>query len=98
MNVEFSKTTTDGDEVKEVTIQPWFNLKSRAILHESDISAMVNIIVQELGEKMQTFEKEGSCWLFIEILSIYININKYNPLRASSYIDLPKKVKTLKLS
>ena len=96
MNVEFSKTTTDGDEVKEVTIQPWFNLRSQAILHESDISGTVNTIIQDLGEKKQTFEKEGSCWLFNEILSIYININKYNPLRASSYIDLPKKVKDTK--
>ena len=52
MNIEFSKTTTDGDEVKEVTNQPWFNLKSQAILHESDISGMVNKIVEELEKKI----------------------------------------------
>jgi len=38
----------------------------------------------------------GSNWVFKSIVRMEINIDKYQPLKGSSWINLPKKIKTTK--
>ncbi|GIX71903.1 uncharacterized protein CEXT_773651 [Caerostris extrusa] len=44
----------------------------------------------EEADEMQT---RGSGWSFQEVTYLELKINKYDPLYASSYIDLPKELK-----
>jgi hypothetical protein len=39
---------------------------------------------------METFEIRGSQWVLSRIVKVELKINKYNPLRGSSYIPLPE--------
>ncbi|XP_043470382.1 uncharacterized protein LOC122503769 [Leptopilina heterotoma] len=42
---------------------------------------------------VEEFYAKGSNWNLQSIIRLEINVNKYNPMRASSYIDLPIKIK-----
>ena len=41
---------------------------------------------------MEEFQEKGSGWSLPQILSLTININKYEPMKGSSYIELPKEI------
>ncbi|XP_071056528.1 uncharacterized protein [Onthophagus taurus] len=42
---------------------------------------------------MSEFEERDSGWTLMQILYIELNLNKYNPIRVSNYIDLPSQIK-----
>lgn len=64
-------------------------------LHQSyDFNDMFSKVIETICHKIGSFEDKNSGWAFIRNLYLEININKYNPLRASSYIELPKIVKS----
>ncbi|KAK9728846.1 hypothetical protein QE152_g16977 [Popillia japonica] len=45
---------------------------------------------------MSEFQERDSGWTLCKILHIEVNINKYNPMRASGFIDLPQQIKKKK--
>jgi hypothetical protein len=47
-------------------------------------------------DSLAIYQKEGSGWVLDEILHLDLNMAKYSPLKGSSYIPLPKKLKTRK--
>ncbi|GIY58481.1 uncharacterized protein CEXT_311891 [Caerostris extrusa] len=47
-------------------------------------------------EEADEMETRGSGWSFQEVTYLELKINKYDPLYASSYIDLPKELKSKK--
>ena len=47
-------------------------------------------------ELFETFTNEGSGWIFQNIDCLFLNVDKNVPLNGSSYIDLPKEIKTKK--
>lgn len=49
-----------------------------------------------LCKKIDGFQEKGSGWSLLDILYLESNINKYSPLRGSSYLELPKKIKSKK--
>ena len=49
-----------------------------------------------LIEKMSTFQERDSGWSLIEIRYLEVNVNKYEALRGSTYIPLPKEVQLKK--
>ena len=44
-------------------------------------------------ERVATFQKSGSNWIFNSVVSLDIHTVKYKPLKVSSYIPLPKALK-----
>ena len=46
-----------------------------------------------LLEIIERFQGERSGWRIEGILSSNVNVSQYTPLRGSSYIDLPEKIK-----
>lgn len=50
-------------------------------------------VISEICSKISNFERKDSGWSLIKIKHIDVNINKFNPLRGSSYIDLPLDIK-----
>lgn len=46
-------------------------------------------MISEITRKMSEFQERDSRWALKEILYLAVNINQYNPLRASGFIELP---------
>ncbi|GFY45599.1 uncharacterized protein TNIN_106341 [Trichonephila inaurata madagascariensis] len=82
----------------EVMIEMEKNLKTEngVILESTDLVAYYRSIIQKLLTEMEEFVARGSGWTLAKIKSLEVRINKYNPLRESSYIDLPKVIKAKK--
>ncbi|XP_048478608.1 uncharacterized protein LOC119690408 isoform X2 [Plutella xylostella] len=58
-----------------------------------DIELDFEQVVVEFSNKLGEFEKKDSGWSLKKILYVDMNVNKFNPLRGSSYIDLPIDIK-----
>lgn len=50
----------------------------------------INIYKETLREKLQNFNKNKRIWRFEKVISLDIHFTVYDPLRGSSYIELPK--------
>ena len=59
------------------------------ITESTDLSDIYNTITSRIFELIQNFNNRGSGWQFDRIEHLDININPFNPLSASSYIELP---------
>ncbi|GFU97765.1 uncharacterized protein TNCV_2532381 [Trichonephila clavipes] len=70
-----------------------FKTVNQIILESNDVNEFYNEVVDKLKREMEEFQTRGSGWRLIEIKYLELRINKYNPLRGSSYIDLPKTIK-----
>ncbi|XP_043466577.1 uncharacterized protein LOC122501291 [Leptopilina heterotoma] len=53
-------------------------------------------IKQPILRSVEEFHAKGSNWNLQSIIRLEVNVNKYNPMRASSYIDLPSQIKRKK--
>lgn len=47
-------------------------------------------------KKSEEFQEQNSGWALQKIMFLEVNKNKYEPMRASSYIALPKFIKSRK--
>ena len=72
-----------------------FHSKDRKEITEAtDIFEVYREMIDEIEEKVQEMEyTEGSGWEFVEIINLKLYVDKWDPLKASSYIDLPKELK-----
>ena len=56
----------------------------------------LNMLLCTFINKIQNWIKEGSGWKVENVSGEYVNIGKYSPLAASSYIKLPDSLKNPK--
>ena len=66
-----------------------FASKMEIVTESTDISVLYDQMVDKIFELLQNFQNRGSGWQFDRVEHLDININPYNPLSASSYIELP---------
>ena len=76
-----------GDELIEVTN---FASKSKIVLEATDLGELYDIAKERILENMVKFNTNGSNWKVSGILRMDINMIIYNPLSASSWIELDK--------
>src|SRR5277367_2578749 len=69
------------------------NLKNVEIYRETNLDEFWEGEVDKLAARLEAVEIEGSGFSLKQINSLQININKYCPLKASSYLDLPEFIK-----
>ena len=69
-----------------------FASKIEIVTESTDLSDLYNTMTSRIFELIQNFNNRGSGWQFDRIEHLDININPFNPLSASSYILLPKKL------
>ena len=74
-----------GDELIEVAT---FTSKSKIVLEATDLGELYDIAKERILENMVNFNTNGSNWKVSNILRMDINMINYNPLRASSWIEL----------
>ena len=51
---------------------------------------------QSLKARLDNYQRDGSGWVINQTLGLYLNVHKYDPLKASSYIDLRPIIKNKK--
>ena len=69
----------------------------KLILESTDIHEIYQEMTDEIEEEIQKIqEAEGSGWVFVEIENLTLHTSIWNPINASSYIDLPKELKNRK--
>ena len=66
-----------------------FASKMEIVTEATDLSDLYNTMTSRIFELIQNFNNRGSGWQFDRVEHLDININPYNPLSASSYIELP---------
>lgn len=90
LNVElFSSFILQSKETIETKS---FNVKNKVVSTTTNLNTVYEEFLSSIKEKVFKFAGNGSGWALQKILHLEININKYNPLRASSYIPLPKEI------
>ncbi|XP_071570633.1 uncharacterized protein [Temnothorax nylanderi] len=53
-------------------------------------------VIEPTLAKLEEFQERDSGWALSRILNLTVNVNKYNPLRAGCYINLPQEIKSKK--
>ena len=87
------KFTKDNPATGNIDINVWFfSSKVKIVTEATDISELYDQMTDKIFESIQNFQNRGSGWQFDRVEHLDININPYNPLSASSYIKLPKKL------
>ena len=66
-----------------------FASKMEIVTESTDISVIYDQMTDKIFELIQNFNNRGSGWQFDRVEHLDININPFNPLSASSYIELP---------
>jgi hypothetical protein len=80
-------TGTEGtEEYQEIN----FKILNEITTKTSNLAEFCSTAKNKTLSEMEQFETRGSQWKFNSILKMELRINKYNPLRGSSYIPLPK--------
>ena len=69
----------------------------KLILEGTDVSDLYNEMVEEIEEEIQKVQDaEGSGWVFLAVEKIVLHTTRWDPINASSYIDLPEFLKNKK--
>ena len=69
---------------------PVFKSLPLVILAATDIDEVLQSIYDQLLKKIDDFETRGSGWLLHKLSRLDLHTYVYDPLRASTYIPLPK--------
>jgi len=75
---------------------PAFSSCIEIILESTNINEIYDVMVERIKENLASFNNRGSNWIFKSVKKMIINVNKYQPLNGSSWIDLPKEIKQKK--
>ena len=78
---------------KKIQKNGYFNSTTDLIINETDIKLAIQASQQQILNKIAQWISEGSGWTIQLIENHYINIVNYNPLKGSSYIELPQELR-----
>ncbi len=69
-----------------------FNTKNQIFNAGTDFNQIYDDFVVAIKAQSEEFQEKESGWGAAKILFMEVNVNKYNPMRGSSYIPLPRKI------
>ena len=91
LKVTFKKIV--GDEM--VYKPAYFNTTAETIINNLEITESLEVSKQNILNKIAVWISEGSGWTIQSADTHYLNVVKYQPMRGSSYIQLPKELRGL---
>ena len=94
LKVSFEKLNLQEDD--SIHKSTFFQSKALIIMNEFDIDDALHEAFDEVLNRISNWMSEGSGWRIGSVDEHYINIYKYSPLAASSYLDLPKELQNPK--
>ena len=77
-------------------LNTFFHSETVENLEGTDESVIYDRSIQTIEERIQNFNQRGSNWRFQRILSLDVHFTDFQPLRGSTFIPLPRKIKTKK--
>ena len=92
LKVTFEKISADVIVEKSA----YFNSTSQTIINEMEIADSLQMSKQNLLNQISRWISEGSGWTIKSVDSHYLNIVKYEPMKGSSYIQLPSELRNPK--
>ena len=85
---------TDSDGFTGDKEFAFHSIGDKIITEETDLHEIYQEMSDEIEEEIQKVENAvGSGWIFVKIIDLTLHTTKWVPLKASSYIDLPKELK-----
>ena len=94
LNCLMSRSDPLGTIVKKFKFR---SIGYKIITEATDPHEVYNEMVDEIEEEVQKVEHaEGSGWVFVEVENLTLHTDIWDPLKASSYIDLPSELKNKK--
>ena len=91
LNCLMSRSDPLGTIVKKFKFR---SIGYKIITEATDPHEIYNEMVDEIEEEIQKVEQaEGSGWVFLEVENLTLHTDIWDPIKASSYIDLPKELK-----
>ena len=95
LNCYMSRTDRDG--IKLIKRFAFHSVGYKIITEATDPHEIYNEMRDEIEEEIQKVEQaEGSGWVFLEVENLTLHVDIWDPVKASSYIDLPKYIKNKK--
>lgn len=88
----YQKVSSEGISIKEIC----FKTANKAVLLSSDVTVFYKDIADKLLAEADDFLKKESGWTLDRIEALEIRLNKYNPLRGSTFIELPASIRAKK--
>ncbi|CAG9769955.1 unnamed protein product [Ceutorhynchus assimilis] len=79
-------------QTKEIEEVKSFNTKFTLVNEGADLEELFQQFSNILAKKCVEFQEKESGWALQQLLYLEISINKVNPLKASSYLPLPKEI------
>ena len=93
MRMTLSPKLSRGKGKEVVYCYPHFNTKYNIITESTNFDELYKICKEKIIEDVETFNNKGSGWIFEKIIDFRVHIDKFNPLSAKSYIQLPDKIR-----
>ena len=88
---------TDSDGLTLIRRFAFHSIGQKIITEATDLYEIYGEMVDEIEEEIQKVEQaQGSGWVFLEVENLTLHIVKWDPVKGSSYIDLPKELKNKK--
>ena len=75
------------------TAKAYFSSETHENLRSNEAMKLVEGSFKSIEDKIQNFVQDGSEWQFKEVEQLEIHTTEFNPIKGSSYIDLPKWIK-----
>ena len=92
LNCVMKRTDPDGFTV--IRKFAFHSVGQKIITEETDPHEIFKEMMDEIEEEVQKVEHaEGSGWVFVEVENLTLHTDIWDPIKASSYIDLPKELK-----
>ena len=87
-------TRTDSDGFTVIKKFAFHSVGQKIITEATDVNEIYGEMLDEIEEEIQKVEQaEGSGWVFLEVENLTLHTDIWDPIKASSYIDLPKELK-----
>ena len=87
----------DPDDSKVIKKFAFHSIGQKVITETTDLHEIYEKMIDEIEEEAQKVQNAvGSGWVFLEIENLTLHTVIWDPIKASSYIDLPKYLKNKK--
>ena len=85
---------TDPDGFTVIKKFAFHSIGQKIITESTDPHEIFKEMMDEIEEEVQKVEHaEGSGWVFVEVENLTLHTDIWDPIKGSSYIDLPKELK-----
>ena len=96
ISVQIDLRDTPNGSTEQTNPHPYFANKTEAILRPSQITDFLKNAYSTIERAHEAFIQRGSGWRNHRIIQLRLDFARYQPLRGSSYIDLPPVLKNKK--